>query len=171
MVVNDDGWLADVGFGDSLLEPIPLVPGQVREQSGCSYKLDNQEGDFHLMRLDEHGQWQAQYRFTLKERYLRDFEPMSTYHQRSPESSFTQRCIVTIAIDVGRITLADFRLITSREGTKEERSIVDTSDFASVLTRHFGIELPDADLSRLTIRCPARNAGSSSADPVGWAIC
>lgn len=145
-----DDWLADVGFGDSFLEPLPLVPDLVSEQAGRAFKLELHEGRFHLMCLEADAGWRPQYRFTLDERALEDFESMCTYHQRSPASSFTQHCTATIATDGGRMTLADFRLITTRDRVKEERAIVDRRDYGDALIRHFGIELPQSDVNRLT---------------------
>lgn len=149
---DDHAWLADVGFGDSFLEPLPIVAGLVNVQAGRSYRLGVQEGGFRLMRLDEHGGWRPQYRFTLKEWSLPDFDPMCIHHQTSPHSSFTQHCTSTIATEGGRITLADFRLITTHGRTREERVVIDAGDYAEILTRRFGIELPEADLDRLTSR-------------------
>lgn len=147
---SDDAWLADVGFGDSFLEPLPLVPDLVSEQAGLAFNLELHEGRFHLMRREADAGWRPQYRFTPDERALEDFESMCTYHQRSPASSFTQHCTATIATDGGRITLADLRLITTRDRMKEERPIIDRRDYADVLFRHFGIELPQSDVNRLT---------------------
>jgi N-hydroxyarylamine O-acetyltransferase len=145
------GWLADIGFGDSFLEPLPLIPGKATEQQGHAYKLVERGSTLHLLCLDETTHWRPQYRFTLQERKLADFVPMSLYHQRSPESSFTQRSLATIATHSGRVTLADSRLVTTRDGAKVERAIA-ASDYQATLKRHFGITLPEADVRRLTTR-------------------
>ena len=161
---NQDGWLVDVGFGDSFLEPLPIVPGQVRVQKGNSYKLEELEGGFLLLKLNGQGQWQAQYRFTLQERNLIDFESMNNFHQTSPESHFTQHAMATIANDVGRITLADLRLLTTKDGIKMERSISEAGDYASVLIESFGIILSEDDLSRLMARFPRNSNRPSKID-------
>ena len=59
----DQPWLADVGFGDLFIEPIPL------NETVCptepNYRVIS-EGHVHFMQhKDEHGEWHVQYRFTL----------------------------------------------------------------------------------------------------------
>ncbi len=103
-------FLADVGFGDSFLRPLPLEPG-----GGSGYHL-TREGEFWFLR---HGD-ETKYRFTLEPRRLDEFRPGCLYHQSSPESTFTNRVVTTRATPSGRVTLTrERRILRDRRGATE----------------------------------------------------
>jgi N-hydroxyarylamine O-acetyltransferase len=135
----DEPWLADVGFGDSFLEPLRLAES-VQEQHGRAYRIDR-DGEHHtLLRLAE-AAWEPQHRFTLKPRALDDYSAMCRYHQTSPESHFTRKRVTTIATPTGRLTLSGARLIVNENGERRELPLEDEADHARTLREHFGIEL------------------------------
>ena len=145
-------WIADVGFGDSFLEPVPLAAGRVVEPAGQAFRLveatESRDG-WCLERRDGAGAWRPQYAFTLRERMLGEFDERCLYQQRSPESHFTQHAMATVVTPDGRITVSDARVITTRRdcegGACDRRPL----RYASVLDSTFGIVLPDTDLRRL----------------------
>jgi len=106
-------WLADVGFGDSFRLPLRLLPDL--EQDGgdsCSYRLTVDAADTSwLVQRHSETQWEAQYRFTLRQRRMTDFVERCHFQQTSPESHFTQRRICSLALPDGRVTLSGLRLI------------------------------------------------------------
>jgi N-hydroxyarylamine O-acetyltransferase len=134
-------WLADVGWGDSFLEPLHLDdPG---EQVGGlrAYRLDRQAGSLCLWQRNYDGTWERQYQFTLQPRRLSEFEPMCLYHQTSPLSSFTQQRLCTLATVDGRITLSGSRFISTVQGVRDEQPVDDEEHFRSILKQRFGVEL------------------------------
>src|SRR5262252_6480899 len=99
MVRLDDSWLADVGFGDSFLEPIRLDGGIVTTDPTGDYRVDGQ-GDLRVMlRRSDDGDWKPQYRFTLQSRELPEYREMCHYHQTSPQSSFTRKRLCSLATE------------------------------------------------------------------------
>lgn len=134
-------WLADVGFGDSFSEPLLLSESGEQVQSGVSYQIQKRDTGLVLAQKDERDSWRELYRFSLKPRRLADFSQMCRYHQTSPESTFTQKRLVTQAIPGGRITLSDLRLIITGEGLRREKILVDENEFGAALRQHFGISL------------------------------
>ncbi len=133
-------WLADVGFGDSFREPLLLEPTVEQQQFDRSYRL-TPDGDYLV--LQEHndtGPWTDQYRFSLQPRRLSDYAAMCHYHQTSPQSSFTQRTVCTLARPDGRITLSGRRLIHTRDGQRAEREVTD-AEYLGILRDKFGIVL------------------------------
>src|SRR5438128_6918545 len=58
-------WLADVGFGDSFLEPLRLEVGVKQEQFGRSFRVLDYDGSLHVERADPARLWERQYSFTL----------------------------------------------------------------------------------------------------------
>ena len=142
LIVLEENWLADVGFGDSFIEPVRLDNSIVTEDSTGAYKIED-DGTHKLMakRDDDTGSWRTQYRFTLEPRNLPQYQEMCLYQQTSPESHFTKQRICSLATNTGRITLSDLKLITTTGGLREERILAGEDEFKSVLGNQFGIVL------------------------------
>jgi N-hydroxyarylamine O-acetyltransferase len=139
-VLLDEPWLADVGFGDSFREPLRLSETAGQERDGITYRLDVENGERILLRVEE-GQWRPQYRFGMQAYRLADFRGGCTYHQTSPDSPFTRRRVCTLATPEGRITLSDMKLVVTRNGSKEERILKDEQSVADALSTYFQIVL------------------------------
>ncbi len=137
---ENDLWLADVGFGDSFLYPLRLVEGDLHEELEFRYRLIRQDAYWQLERASrDGGGFEAQYRFTTAPRRLSDFRGACEYHQTSPDSTFTQKVVVTRALDDGRVTLTKDRLILRRERTRSETPLADERAWLEVLERDFAI--------------------------------
>jgi N-hydroxyarylamine O-acetyltransferase len=122
----DGTWLADVGFGESF-DPVPFD-----EAGAGEYRIAPDGEALILFR----GQL-PRYRFTLQARALTEFTGMCHHHQTSPESSFTQRRLVTQATPDGRVTLTDSRLILTRGEQREEHPVNDIAEFEALYRKHF----------------------------------
>lgn len=131
-------WLADVGFGDSFVDPLRLETGTEQTQSNGRYRIVENDGSLHLQRIVVDGTWSRQYSFTLQPRRLEEFAPMCEYHQTSPESPFTRRRLCTLATPEGRITLSDRRLLITQNGKREER-LLSEEERRTALKEQFGI--------------------------------
>ena len=143
VVSLEERWLADVGFGDSFREPLRLDERGDQAEGKLVYRIVADGPVLTLMQRHEGEDWTAQYRFTLEPHEFADYAEMCRYHQTSPESHFTRGRICSLATDDGRITLSDMRLITSKNGAKEERTLANQEEYAAVLREHFGILLPN----------------------------
>lgn len=158
-------WIADVGFGDSFRRPLRLRADV--EQDGADGRLyrlrEDQQDDgreaerteqrqrtyWIVQQRDDTGdtgdqdatQWAPQYRFTLQPHALADFTARCQYHQTSPESHFTQQRICSLALPLGRISLSDMRLITTIQGSREERVVRSDEEYRELLAQSFGIAL------------------------------
>jgi len=137
----EEPWLADVGFGESFLEPLGMKPGIEQIDSTGTYRLTQVDERLQLEKADVEGRWRRQYSFTLRSRSLQDFAGMCHYHQTSPESHFTQNRICTRATPNGRITLSEMKLIVTKNGKREERTLSSAAERIQVLQKDFGIEL------------------------------
>lgn len=144
-------WLADVGFGDFILEPLRLELGIEQPQHGRTWRIvprdppaaANAPQDERLVvqRQEPGGTWNVQYDFTLRPRNLDQFAGMCRYHQTSPDSPFTRKRVCSRATSAGRITLSDRKLITTRGAARDERLLQSEEECAEVLKSHFGIVL------------------------------
>lgn len=131
--------LADVGFGDSFIEPLRLESGAEVLQRGLSYRLELTGSTWTLWRRAG-GDWEPQYAFDLVPRRLDEFSPMCVHHQTSPESMFTRERLCSIATPGGRITLSGGRLIVTEHGAREEREVTGP-DYEGILRDQFGLTL------------------------------
>lgn len=137
----DQPWLADVGFGDSFLEPVRLEPGMEQDDPAGKFRLQPLGERLQLEKLSPDRVWKRQYSFAQQPRNLEDFAAMCSYHQTSPESHFTQNRICTRATANGRITLSGMKIIVTRKGGREEKMLSSEAEREQVLDESFGIRL------------------------------
>jgi N-hydroxyarylamine O-acetyltransferase len=137
----DRPWLADVGFGDSFVEPLTLLPGIAQQDSGSIYRIIETSSVFQLQKWEAGNAWKDLYQFTLQPRQIQEFAEMCRYHQTSPESSFTRKRLCTRATPEGRITLSDMKLVITRDGDKRERMLTSDEEWRAALRQHFDVVL------------------------------
>ena len=137
----DEPWLADVGFGDSFLEPLRLQTGLEQPDHGSVYRIAELPECLALQRREADGPWTDRYRFTLQPRRLEEFAAMCRYHQTSPDSGFTRKRLCTRATPEGRVTLSDMKLTVTRHGQKEERMLSSEEEWRAILRQQFGVVL------------------------------
>lgn len=142
LVEMEECLIADVGFGDSFLEPLRLKAGVEDRQRGCSYRLLEAGSERQLQRRRE-SDWESQYIISLIPRRLADFGTMCHYQQTSPKSSFTQKALCSMATQGGRITLSNNRLIITTENQRQEQTVTDEKAYREILRSHFGIEFEE----------------------------
>jgi len=136
----DERWLADVGFGDSFIEPLLLDERDEQLQGERAYRIDPEDDHLVLLQRDRDGEWKPQYRFSLAPHSYTDYEQMCRYHQTSPESHFTKARMCSLATPEGRITLSGLRLITTtRTGERLERTLSNEEKFDEMLRELFGV--------------------------------
>ncbi len=135
-------WLADVGFGDSFNEPLNFEERGEQAQGLRSYRLEQTAEGFITWQKNYDGSWERQYFFDLQSRkFPIDYEPACSYHQRSPESSFTRGRIISKATPDGRVSLEDGRLILTKNGQRSERLLTNEEEYQTLLKEYFGVEL------------------------------
>lgn len=140
MVTLADRWLADVGFGDSFLEPLLLDSRNEQVQGTRSFRIDEDNDHLIMSRREAGADWKPQYRFILQPYEFADYEETSQFHQTSPESHFTQGIVCSRATPEGRITISDMRFITTTGAQREERTMSSREELDEILREQFGIE-------------------------------
>ncbi len=139
VVINNEEYLADVGFGDFVAEPLLIDP---------SGEQEDREGTF-FVRLTEHGafevekkagdKWLPECMFGRNGHSLAEFADMCEFHQQSPDSHFTKGRICSILTADGRKTLTDKKFVITSNGNKTEIAVGSAKDFDAILMREFGI--------------------------------
>lgn len=146
MMVELEGkkWLCDVGFGEGIIDPIPLADGWQEEQENGEFRLRVERETWYLERKDD-DLWRSLFKFTLEECRFEDFKEMCEFHQISPSSLFTCKSLCSLHLLGGRLTYIGHRLIT-REFTRGGGCVKTTRDLTEdeitdVLRDKFGIVL------------------------------
>jgi N-hydroxyarylamine O-acetyltransferase len=134
-------WLADVGFGESFVEPLQLKPDLEQKDPAGTFRLTEIIDRIQLQKLEPDGNWKPQYSFSLQPRNLEEFAGMCHTHQTSPTSSFVTRRICSRATPAGRITLSDLKLIETENGVREETMLASEEEWDEALRGHFKIDL------------------------------
>jgi len=137
--LNQQRWLADVGFGDSFIEPLPLVANSEHQQRENRYRLVSDSHErLVLERALKDEAWQPQYRFAQQPYQYSDYAEMCSYHQTSPESHFTRQRICSRLTPRGRVSVSDMRFIMTENGVRSER-VLNEGEYHEVLQQEFGI--------------------------------
>lgn len=147
--------IADVGFGDSFVEPLRLDHAGEHLQRGSTYRLVEQNPEWSLQQKRE-ARWQPEFVFSLTPRRLTDFGAMCHHQQTSPDSAFTRKTICSRATPKGRVTLSNGRLIETKGEGREERAVATAAEYRALLSSRFGIDLgSDMAVERLMERHPS----------------
>src|SRR6266508_49777 len=122
-------WLADVGFGDSFNEPLNFEERGEQGQGLRSYRLEPISDGYITWQENYDGSWERQYFFDLQSRtFPIDYQLACTYHQTSPESSFTRGSIISKATPDGRVSLEDGHIILTKNGQRSVRPLQGQDD-------------------------------------------
>jgi N-hydroxyarylamine O-acetyltransferase len=135
-------WLADVGFGDSFNEPLNFEEYGEQIQGLRAYRLEQTAEGYITWQKNYDGSWERQYFFDLQPRtFPIDYESACSYHQTSPQSSFTRGSIISKATPDGRVSLEDGRLILTENGQRSVRPLQGKDEYRILLKEHFDVTL------------------------------
>jgi len=143
IVELDELWLADVGFGDLLIEPIKLNHSDIQQDVFNSFKIKQQENGDYLLEMAFPGssEFKKQYTFNPEPEIIDNFKPECEMKQTDPNSHFRINKICTIATPEGRKTIKNDKFIERRNGIRRETIINGEVHENILLKEHFNIEL------------------------------
>jgi N-hydroxyarylamine O-acetyltransferase len=136
----DEDWIADVGFGGRIVEPLRLSERGEQVFGMRRYVVEN-DGDHWFVTCIETGYDTLTYTFVMRPREFEEFHTVCDWLQTSPDSRFTQGDVISLATPIGRTTLARGRLITFDGATREEQEVASTEDQHAIIREQFGINL------------------------------
>lgn len=142
IVVRIEGidYLVDVGFGRFSLAPLEIQMQVPIVDALGLFQFDTYKEEYIQINSLEKETSIAQYIFKLQEREWVDFEEMCWFHQKSANSHFTQKKMISILTPNGRMTLNDKLLkITTGEEVKEVE--FEAEQFPVFLKTYFNITL------------------------------
>ncbi|MFB7671994.1 arylamine N-acetyltransferase [Kitasatospora purpeofusca] len=140
--------LVDVGFGsiDALLEPLPMVPGLVREGRGRRHRLVLEEADgpapVWVLQARSGDTWIELVSFTLDAAPPPDIGVANWHVATHPRSPFRRLFVQRTHVD-GHLSLDGTTLTrTARDGTVTVEPVEGTEALRELLESEFGIAPP-----------------------------
>ena len=134
-------YLADVGFGDGLIEPVPLEVGTFR-QGGSEFQLESLAEGWWRFHGDARGGGLS-FDFDVTPACERLLESKCQWLQTSAESVFVQNAIVQRHLDGSHAALRGcvLRLVGKLQEVRELKS---ADEYVETLREVFGLDLPEA---------------------------
>ncbi|QCT21340.1 N-hydroxyarylamine O-acetyltransferase [Jejubacter calystegiae] len=143
--IDDQWWLADVGFGGSTLSaPIRLMADQPQQTPHGRYRLVRQEPGWLLQRWQEEN-WQPLYLFDLAMQYPSDYQMANHYVASWPESHFRHHLLMSRWLpDGGQLRLYNDRLTRcDSDGNEMQQLFNDSSSLFTALRQAFNLGTDD----------------------------
>lgn len=141
VAIDDEEYLADVGFGEFAFAPLKLQLGALQHDERGVFMIEKHDGDYFRVNKKDGGAFKPEYIFKNTERQFAAFREMCRYHQASPDSHFTRQRLISRPTPQGRITLAGDKLKIQEVDTVVETHLEDEDSFRRKLSEYFGIEL------------------------------
>ncbi len=160
LVKLDQMYVADAGFGNAFLDPLPLAEGE-HVQNGFHFRL-TREGAFWI--FHNHAFGGAGYEFNVAPRRIDEFAERCAWLQTSPESGFVRVTVCHRFTPAGYLTLRGCVLQTVTPSAVQSRTIEDIHDYRAVLRDQFDLDL-GIDIDRLWLRVQAGHQAWLRANP------
>lgn len=141
VAIDKINYLTDVGFGEFTFEPLKLQIGVKQNDERGNYLIDNYENGYLRVNKIDHGKRIPEYIFKETERELDDFKTMCYYHQTSPSSHFTDKRLITLPTENGRVTISGNTLKIKKQGSTIEKVLENENEFETVLWVKFKIKI------------------------------
>jgi N-hydroxyarylamine O-acetyltransferase len=150
--LDDEIWIADVGFGGlTLTAPLRLVEHVSQATPHEPLRLTRLRGDY-FVQAQVCDEWRTLYRFDLQEQFLADYELTSWYLSNHPESHFVTKLIAARTHPQRRYALRNNELaIHELNGETVRRKLTSAAELREVLKETFGIELPESAALQATL--------------------
>jgi N-hydroxyarylamine O-acetyltransferase len=146
VIVDDEPWLLDVGFGNAFLEPLPLREGHY-QQAYHTYQL-RREGQYWCFTNQAYGG--SGFEFLLEARAIEEFQSRCSWFQEAPESPFVRTTVChRQQDDYSILSLRGVVLTTVNEQGKTQQEIDTLETYQEALTNTFCLRLSDAEIAQL----------------------
>ncbi|MXO58357.1 arylamine N-acetyltransferase [Altererythrobacter salegens] len=144
LLVEVDGaqWLADVGFGSSLSEPLPLA---VARHAHLPFAVELSQPGEGIWRYTEYERPEGfSYDFLAGPADETLLAGKCLWQSTSPDSNFVQTFVAQRRVGESRVALRGKVLSEVGPGGSSSRELADADEFVTVLRETFGIDEPRA---------------------------
>ena len=152
--VGDERWLADVGFGSGLLEPLPLRATGPRRQGDWAYSLASCGAGWQLR---DHGVAPPRvlYGFDDASQHLADVRVANHYSSTVASSPFVGRLVAVRKDEHSLRELLGRELTETGPRRPTRRRELTDDELADTLQEDFGLPLTRSELAALIATLPA----------------
>jgi len=141
VTIGGERFVADVGFGgNTLLEPLPLVPGEVVAQHRWRYRLAREDG-LHMLQLEASDGYVDLYAFALEPAMPADLEMANWYVSTHPASRFVTTLTVQRATPEARHVLQNLDYTVDRGDGNPRTTRMAREAVPALLRDVFGLDL------------------------------
>ncbi|HEY3687771.1 MAG TPA: arylamine N-acetyltransferase [Streptosporangiaceae bacterium] len=149
--VGTDGgpWIADVGFGFGVPEPVPLADGAVSEQGPWAYRIERYGPGWRLLSREADGTWSPLHTFIEDPQHWVDYFTTNYFVSTHATSPFVGHAVAMRTTDAARTRLRGRELTTIAPDGRTDVRALDDDSLVAVLRGTFGIALPDDDAKAL----------------------
>jgi N-hydroxyarylamine O-acetyltransferase len=150
VTIGDERWLADVGFGSGLLQPLPFDDDRPHDQGAWTFAVASTGPRSWALRERRGGEWITRYGFDEQRLHAADVVMANHFTSTFERSPFVGRVVVVRKDEDSIRSLIDGRLSLERpDGSVDERDVGD-DELAALLRDQFAIALSDAEIAQLT---------------------
>jgi N-hydroxyarylamine O-acetyltransferase len=153
-------YIADTGFGDGLLEPVPIAAGPIR-QGPFTFELEDLGQGWWRFHGDPPPAGLS-FDFETKRAEESLFDDRCAWLQTAPESPFVQNAVVQRHLADGHAMLRG-RVLRVVGARSEARELESAADLVETLDRVFALDLPEA--AKLWPKIEARHREVLAAKP------
>ncbi|MVV47830.1 arylamine N-acetyltransferase [Pseudomonas sp. PB120] len=153
VILDGVRYITDVGFG-GMVPTAPLLLDTPDEQLTPHepYRIE-QHVDGYTLRANVAGEWRAMYLFDLQRQEDIDYTIGNWYVSTHPESSFVKQLMVARTGEGWRRTLNNGSFAIHRIGSEtERRQVADVDELLELLSREFGIRVPESVTLKQTLK-------------------
>jgi N-hydroxyarylamine O-acetyltransferase len=143
-------WLADVGFGSGLLEPLAFDSGRPRTQGGWTFELAGIRPGSWALRERQGDEWVTRYGFDEQRLHAADVVMANHFTSTFQRSPFVGQLVVVRKDEDSIRSLIDRRLTVTRPDRSEQERDVADDELAAVLRETFRVPLSDEEVVQLT---------------------
>ena len=152
--VGSEVWLADVGFGSGLLEPLPFDSAAPQRQGGWTYRIATEGPRDWALEERRDGEWLTRYRFDDVRQHPADVVVANHFTATFPRSPFVGRLVAVRKDEDALRELIDRTLtVTLPDGSSEDREL-DDAERRAELRDVFRLDLSPDELARLARAAP-----------------
>jgi N-hydroxyarylamine O-acetyltransferase len=148
--LGGEPWLADVGFGSGLLEPLAFDPGRPHTQGAWTFELATTGPGSWALRERQGDEWVTRYGFSEQRLHASDVTMANHFTSTFERSPFVGRLLVIRREADATRSLIDRRLTVIRADWSADERDVGDDELVDLLRGMFGIPLNEDEATRLT---------------------
>jgi N-hydroxyarylamine O-acetyltransferase len=147
--IDGEAWLADVGFGSGLLEPLPLKATGPRTQGEWTLQLESAGINTWRFQELQDEVWVTMYTFTEEPQRAIDLEVANHYTSTFPGSNFRKQIIAVRRDELETLRLLGRHLTRSRPGEPDEVRDLNDDEVGPTLAALFRLPLSGEEVGML----------------------